>query len=89
VIIITIELVDAKTGQSQELGRGQIWNTGKGTQELGEYQAIFKFDDRIWMSNVARFRRQELTAWHLLARALRAAGLLAAARLAEAPAALV
>jgi len=88
MIRITVELIHGGIGKPKLLHRGIIYNDGTGDSYTGNYIAGFgrrgfaSVDPRLsnWeRSSVRRahirgFPRKRLSAWHLLARALRAAG---------------
>lgn len=83
MIVVTVELQSAITGKTTLLGKAIIANVG-GDENTGEYRATFgrrnQHDLRQINSSPTRqgevkdFPRLRLNAWHLLRRALEAAG---------------
>lgn len=83
MLVVTIELHSAVTGKITQLGKAIISNVG-GTVASGDYAARFGRKHQQMLpdihanpcrsSEVKSFPRRRLNAWHLLARALNAAG---------------
>lgn len=85
MIVVKVELHSAITGAVTPLGTAIIANDGSGTHARGRYDAWFgrKGQDLVNLlscrgdarhSRVEGFPRLSKNAWHLLARALKAAG---------------
>jgi hypothetical protein len=87
VIVVRVELVSAITGQTTELARAVICNTGAGTAERGDYRvstlrgrckadldAALVAQKTTREGEVRDFPRQRLHVWNLVADALKAMG---------------
>jgi len=73
MLIVTIELHSAVTGEIKTLATGKIINTGAGTPTRGHYRVELRdAAGRLWKTgNVENFPRKPLLAWDLLFRALK------------------
>ena len=72
MLVVTIELHSAVTGEVKTIATGKIVNTGAGTPTRGDYRVELKDAlGRPWKSGtVEGFPRKKLLAWDLLTRAL-------------------
>lgn len=72
MLIVTVELHSAITGEITTLATGKIVNTGAGTPTRGHYRVELRDAvGRLWKTgNIQDFPRKRLLAWDLLYRAL-------------------
>jgi len=82
MIRVTMELISARTGETELLGIAEICNDGNGSQSIGHYVAklgkrgrpVLQDGRQIWRhGRVLNFPRLRLGAWDLLYRCLRSA----------------
>lgn len=77
MILITVELVSARTGKREVLGKAEIYNDATGTPSRGNYVAkLYKrgenFGGSVWKAGrIEDFPRKRLLMWDLLFRVLR------------------
>lgn len=83
MIIVTVELLSANTGQKQQIARMHICNDGEGSAKVGNYTGeTFRGRDEIALSagkvnrrgRVDDYRRLDLHVWNLVARMLAVMG---------------
>ncbi len=83
MIVVRVELHSAITGQVSEIARAEICNMGGGSLHLGDYsirtlrgRSAVELDRRQYQrfGEVRRHQRLRLHVWHLVAKALAAAG---------------
>jgi hypothetical protein len=83
MIIVTVDLVSAVTGQTKQLARMHICNDGTGTKSVGDYDVTtFRGRDAEALERRASSRtgrvegypRTSLHVWNLVSRALAACG---------------
>lgn len=83
MIVVKVELHSARTGEISELGRMIIANDGTGTGKRGNYNVKVgrkgQTDRELWhkpqrTGEVKDYPRLSLNIWHLVVRALLAAG---------------
>lgn len=87
---VTVDLISARDGHTETLGQAIIYNDATGTQQRGNYHALFSrrggfkrpqsptsaADQRnVWRStDVQDYPRERYNVWYLLAEALKNAG---------------
>jgi len=75
MLLITVELISARTGQRSTLGFAEIYNDATGDEGTGNYVCkLYKWGAgrRVWKAgSVSMFPRLKLGPWDLMYRALR------------------
>lgn len=66
MIVVKVELVSAKTGETRELGRMIICNDATGTEHVGHYYGTIKAEYGVRGFRRRNFMRQTQSVWTLI-----------------------